>query len=82
MIVDGKPVTGTSIQSSISAGLGLVPEDRKTEDLIQELSVLKNIGLAKLADHGKMILNNKQEEADCMIWSARWRSRQQILTWP
>ena len=64
-MVDGKEVAGTSIKSSISAGLGLVPEDRKTEGLIQELSVLKNIGLAKLADQGKMLLNNKQEEADC-----------------
>ena len=64
-MVDGKEVAGTSIKSSISAGLGLVPEDRKTEGLIQELSVLKNIGLAKLADQGKMVLNNKQEEADC-----------------
>ena len=65
VMVDGKEVAGTSIKSSISAGLGLVPEDRKTEGLIQELSVLKNIGLAKLADQGKMVLNNKQEEADC-----------------
>lgn len=65
VIVDGKEVTGHSIRSSIAAGLGLVPEDRKTEGLIQELSVLKNIGLAKLADRGRAVLNSRQEEADC-----------------
>ena len=66
VIVDGQEVTGRSIRSSISAGLGLVPEDRKTEGLIQELSVLKNIGLAKLADRGPAVMNRKQDEADCL----------------
>ena len=49
VLVDGKEITGKSIRASIAAGLGFVPEDRKSEGLIQELSVLKNIGLAKLA---------------------------------
>lgn len=63
--VDGKEVTGHSIKSSIAAGIGFVPEDRKSDGLIQELSLLKNIGLAKLADRGKAVLNRKEAEADC-----------------
>lgn len=65
VLVNGQEVTGRNIRSSIAAGLGFVPEDRKTEGLIQELSVLKNIGLAKLADRGKAVLNGKEAEADC-----------------
>lgn len=49
----------------VAAGLGFVPEDRKSEGLIQELSVLKNVGLAKLAARGGAILNRRAEEADC-----------------
>ncbi len=65
VLVDGRELPGRSIRSAISAGLGFVPEDRKTEGLIQELSVLKNIGLAKLADRGGAVLNNRAAEADC-----------------
>lgn len=65
VLVDGKAVPGKSIRSAISAGLGFVPEDRKNEGLIQDLSVLKNIGLAKLANRGKALLNNQAAEADC-----------------
>lgn len=37
VLVDGKAVPGKSIRSAISAGLGFVPEDRKSEGLIQDL---------------------------------------------
>lgn len=65
VLVDGKEITGKSIRASIAAGLGFVPEDRKSEGLIQELSVLKNIGLAKLAARGGPILNQRAAEQDC-----------------
>lgn len=65
VLVDGKEVTGHSIHSSIAAGIGFVPEDRKVDGLIQDLSVLKNIGLAKLAAHGGPILNSREAEEDC-----------------
>ncbi len=66
VLVDGQEIGGRSIRASVAAGLGFVPEDRKTEGLIQELSVLKNIGLAKLAARGKAVLDNKAAEADCL----------------
>lgn len=65
VLVDGKEITGHSIRAAVSAGIGFVPEDRKSDGLIQELSVLKNIGLAKLAARGKAVLDNKEAEADC-----------------
>ncbi|MBS4959527.1 MAG: sugar ABC transporter ATP-binding protein [Clostridiales bacterium] len=63
--VDGTELSNKTIRGSIQGGLGFVTEDRKTEGLIQELSVLKNIGLAKLASEGKAILNQREAEADC-----------------
>ena len=65
VLIDGQEITGRSIKASVAAGLGFVPEDRKTEGLIQELSVLKNVGLAKLAARGGAVLNRREEEADC-----------------
>ena len=65
VLIDGQEITGRSIKASVAAGLGFVPEDRKTEGLIQELSVLKNVGLAKLAARGGAVLNRRAEEADC-----------------
>ena len=46
--VDGKPVRGGSPRASISAGLALIPEDRKAEGIVPTLSVRDNIVLAAL----------------------------------
>lgn len=63
--VDGQELTAHSIQAAVAGGLGFVTEDRKNEGLLQELSVLKNIGLAKLAARGAAVLHNREAEADC-----------------
>lgn len=65
VLVDGKEVPHHSIHSSIAAGIGFVPEDRKVDGLIQDMSVLKNIGLAKLAARGGPVLNNREAEDEC-----------------
>ena len=46
--IAGKRVTIGSSRDAIQAGLALVPEDRKTEGLIVEMSVRTNISLASL----------------------------------
>ncbi len=46
--VHGKPVTGGSPRKGIALGLGLVPEDRKTEGLFLSQSVAFNIMSASL----------------------------------
>lgn len=46
--VGGKVLPKAHIAKSIDAGIGLVPEDRRTQGLILEASVAENLGLATL----------------------------------
>jgi monosaccharide-transporting ATPase len=46
--VDGKPVRSGSVPAAIRAGIVMLPEDRKTEGIIPNLSVRDNIVLAAL----------------------------------
>lgn len=48
ILVDGEEVNLKSPRDAINAGIGLVTEDRKSEGLILELSVKKNITLPNL----------------------------------
>ena len=46
--IDGAPVRGNDVRAAVSAGIGHVPEDRKQQGLVAELSVQENLGLATL----------------------------------
>ncbi|MQA61827.1 MAG: ATP-binding cassette domain-containing protein [Actinophytocola sp.] len=46
--LDGDDLAGTSIAQRIGRGIGLVPEDRQRDGLVQSLSVGKNLSLASL----------------------------------
>ncbi len=72
-----KPLAGTvslagttlnisSPRDAITAGLALVPEDRKQHGLVLETSVRRNIGLAGLRRHQRPFgfLNSSQESTD------------------
>lgn len=49
IVVDGQDILqGHSPRSAIAAGIGLVPEDRKEQGLVTELSVRQNVGMALL----------------------------------
>ncbi|SDN04616.1 sugar ABC transporter ATP-binding protein [Ensifer sp. YR511] len=49
ILIDGKPVTHTSAAGAISAGIGIIPEDRKAEGLFLELGVNRNILVSGLS---------------------------------
>jgi ribose transport system ATP-binding protein/rhamnose transport system ATP-binding protein len=49
MVLEGKPYRPRSPVDAMEAGLGLVPEERRTEGLILEKSLAFNIGLTNLA---------------------------------
>ena len=49
MTLEGKPFRPRSPVDAMEAGLGLVPEERRTEGLILEKSLAFNIGLTNLA---------------------------------
>jgi ribose transport system ATP-binding protein len=46
--VDGVPLRPHSTRTGVSLGIGLLTEDRKSEGLLPELSVLQNMSLASL----------------------------------
>ncbi|WP_242448204.1 sugar ABC transporter ATP-binding protein [Cellulomonas sp. WB94] len=48
VVVDGKPVRANSPAASIEAGVALLPEDRKLEGILPNLSIRDNIAIAAL----------------------------------
>jgi ribose transport system ATP-binding protein len=64
--VDGKRVDLSSSQGAISAGMALVPEDRKRHGVIIEMGVRHNIGLAGLKRNRLRLgfLNAEMERRD------------------
>ncbi len=64
--VDGQTLKLNSNRDAITAGIALVPEDRKAQGLILEMGIRTNIGLPGLDQHkkAKAFLNGRQEKAD------------------
>ncbi|MCI0458228.1 MAG: sugar ABC transporter ATP-binding protein [Gemmataceae bacterium] len=76
--IDGQPIRVRRPLDALRAGMGLVPEDRKEQGLILEMSIRHNISLAALARNprGIGLLNHERErrEADEMIRKLRIRT--------
>jgi ABC-type sugar transport system ATPase subunit len=51
VILNGASLSGNSPKNSIRAGLGFVPEDRRTQNIVPDLSVRENLFLAHLGAH-------------------------------
>ncbi|MCU1542735.1 MAG: D-xylose transporter ATP-binding protein [Microbacteriaceae bacterium] len=68
----GKPLSPHSPQRSISAGIGFVPEDRRKQGLVMDLSVARNATLTlrkSLARFG--LISGSRERQAAEEWSAR-----------
>ena len=48
VVLDGKPLRPASPTAAMEAGIGLVPEDRRQQGLVMEMSIARNITLASL----------------------------------
>ena len=64
LTLNGKRITHLTPRSAVLAGIGLVPEDRKSQGLFLEQSILRNAGIAALAPFG--INPMKAARALCM----------------
>lgn len=64
--VDGQPVSIKSAKSAIKHGMALIPEDRKKQGLVIEMTIRNNIGLAGLSSfqHGLGLANLKRQRDD------------------
>jgi rhamnose transport system ATP-binding protein len=72
VLLSGQPVKAHSPQAAIDAGMGFVPEDRRKQGLVMDLSVARNATLTlrrKLARFG--LINAKDERKVAEEWSAR-----------
>jgi ribose transport system ATP-binding protein len=72
VLIDGKAVNITSPRAAKAAGIAmaLIPEDRKTEGLMLQMSVRDNLSFAALSElaHGGIIDRNAEQDAvDAMI---------------
>lgn len=47
--LDGRELRGAGVEQIIESGMGLVPEDRKTQGLLLDLNIAENISIANLA---------------------------------
>jgi ribose transport system ATP-binding protein len=61
--VDGKRLRPDQPSAAIAAGLGLAPEDRKSQGLVLEWSQAKNVSLADLRRFSRGLLNVRAERA-------------------
>lgn len=55
VLLDGSPITGRGVRASVSAGVGYVPAERRTQGLVLDRSIADNVGLCVLereARHG------------------------------
>ncbi len=62
--LDGVPFTPASPRNAIRAGIGLIPEDRRTQGTVPEFSVRENLLLAHLGAHRGAGLAYGQRESD------------------
>jgi rhamnose transport system ATP-binding protein len=48
VLIEGKPLRAVSPTTAMETGIGLVPEDRRQQGLVMEMSIARNITLASL----------------------------------
>jgi simple sugar transport system ATP-binding protein len=63
LLIDGQAVNFKSPAEAVKHGLGLCPEERKTDGIVAELSVRENIALALQARHGLARFLSREQQA-------------------
>lgn len=67
--IRGQDISDRSIRDRIQAGLGLVPEDRQRDGLVQTMTVGKNLSLASLTSLIKGLFVSRPEERRVVDWA-------------
>ncbi len=63
VLIDGRPASLTSPREAIRAGIGLLPQDRKAQGFVPDMSVAGNITLASLPMFSRLGVRNERQEA-------------------
>jgi ribose transport system ATP-binding protein len=61
--VHGKPL-GPGVRAAVKAGVGLAPEERKSQGLLLDLPVVHNVTLASLGRYAKLGFTERAKELD------------------
>jgi rhamnose transport system ATP-binding protein len=81
--VSGRPLRRASPASAMAAGVGFVPEDRRQQGLVMDMSIQQNMALASL---GRLrrggLISAAAERALASDWAARLRIKYGRLTDP
>ncbi|GAA3241662.1 sugar ABC transporter ATP-binding protein [Nonomuraea helvata] len=81
--VDGERLRPASPTAAMAAGLALVPEDRRQQGLVMDLSIERNIGLAGLAAVRRgPLISRPAERERARDWAVRLRMKFGRLTDP
>jgi rhamnose transport system ATP-binding protein len=81
--VDGKPLAKGSAAAAIAAGLALVPEDRRQQGLVMELSVERNATLPRRWSLSRLgLLFGPSERRDARTWAERLQVKAARLSDP
>ncbi|WIV54178.1 sugar ABC transporter ATP-binding protein [Amycolatopsis nalaikhensis] len=62
--VAGKPLRPGSVLAAVKAGVGLAPEERKSQGLLLDLPVVHNVTLASLDRYAKLGFRERAKELD------------------
>ncbi|MCK2221143.1 sugar ABC transporter ATP-binding protein [Actinomadura sp. ATCC 31491] len=72
--VDGRPLRPASPTAAMAAGLALVPEDRRQQGLVMDLSIERNIGLTGLSALRRgPLISRPAERERARDWAVRLR---------
>ncbi|MFC4008894.1 sugar ABC transporter ATP-binding protein [Nonomuraea purpurea] len=72
--VSGRPLRPASPMAAMAAGLALVPEDRRQQGLIMEMSIERNLGLTRLrALRRGPFISRALERANAADWAVRFQ---------
>jgi rhamnose transport system ATP-binding protein len=81
--VNGKALRKASPTSAMAAGVGLVPEDRRQQGLVMDMSIQQNVALASLGRLRKGgLIRASAERAMASDWATRLKIRHGRLTDP
>ena len=62
--VQGKALSPGNVQAAVKAGIGLAPEERKSQGLLLDLPVVHNVTLASLPRYAKLGFTDRGRELD------------------
>ncbi|HTU73369.1 MAG TPA: sugar ABC transporter ATP-binding protein [Trebonia sp.] len=81
--MNGRPLRKASPTSAMAAGIGFVPEDRRQQGLVMDMSVQQNVALASLGNLRRGgLIRAGAERAMASDWAARLKIKYGRLTDP